>query len=265
LDALRAWLEGPPFNLGPDPLGGLIDRGVQQLQENSQQIAAIVLTSLGSIGSAVITLVLALVLTFFFLKDGPRFLPWLRTWIGAEAGRHFSVVSQRVWRALGQYVWSQAAVALVEGTIVGIGVWILQVPFALPIAVLTFFGGFIPIVGAFVAGAVAVLIALVSNGVWTAVAVLGIILLVNQREGNVMQPFMVGRTLKIHPAVVLASVALGGTLFGIVGAFLAVPIVAAVQVIMRYIREQVKRPADGPATGGIGITEPNAPDMSPDS
>ena len=184
----RAWLAGPPFNLGPDALGGLIDRGIQELQQNSQQIAGIVLTSLGTIGSAVITLVLALVLTFFFLKDGPRFLPWLRTWIGVQAGRHFTVVSERVWRALGQYVWSQAAVALVEGTIVGLGVWILQVPFALPIAVLTFFGGFIPIVGAFVAGAFAILIALVSNGFWTAVAVLAIILLVNQLEGNVMQP-----------------------------------------------------------------------------
>ena len=244
LESLQSWLAGPPFNLGPDALGGLIDRGIQQLQQNTQEVAGIVLASLGTIGSAIITLVLALVLTFFFLKDGPRFLPWLRGWIGAKAGVHVTVVSERVWRALGQYVWSQAAVALVEGTIVGLGVWILQVPFALPIAVLTFFGGFIPIVGAFVAGAFAVLVALVSNGVWTAVAVLAIILLINQLEGNVMQPLMVGRSLKMHPAVVLGSVALGGTLFGIIGAFLAVPAVAVIQVITRYIREQVQRPPD---------------------
>ena len=263
LDALQAWLAGPPFNLGPDALGGLIDRGIQELQQNSQQIAGIVLTSLGTIGSAVITLVLALVLTFFFLKDGPRFLPWLRTWIGVEAGRHFTVVSERVWRALGQYVWSQAAVALMEGTIVGLGVWILQVPFALPIAVLTFFGGFIPIVGAFVAGAFAILIALVSNGFWTAVAVLAIILLVNQLEGNVLQPFLVGRTLKIHPAVVLGAVALGGTLFGIIGAFLAVPAVAAVQVIMRYIREQVEKPPDGVRSDATPIGSPQAGGTAP--
>ncbi len=242
LASLQTWLAGPPFNLGPNALGGLIDRAIQQLQQNTQEVAGIVLTSLGTIGTAIITLVLALVLTFFFLKDGPRFLPWLRTWIGVRAGVHFTAVSERVWTALGQYVWSQAAVALVEATIVGLGVWILQVPFPLPIAVLTFFGGFIPIVGAFVAGAFAVLVALVSNGVWTAVAVLAIILLINQLEGNVMQPLMVGRSLKMHAAVVLASVALGGALFGIIGAFLAVPAVAAIQVITRYIREQVVRP-----------------------
>ena len=160
------------------------------------------------------------------------------------------MVSDRVWTALG-------SVRLVAGrgrawwtaVFIGLGVWMLGVPFALPIAVLTFFGGFVPIVGAFVAGAVAILVALVSNGVWTAVAVLAIVLVVQQLEGNVMQPILVGRTLKIHAAVVLASVALGGTLFGIVGAFLAVPAVAAFQVIARYVREQLGQPRRGRPVG----------------
>jgi predicted PurR-regulated permease PerM len=244
LSSLQGWVAGPPFNLGPDALGGLVDKGIKELQNNSQQIAGVVIGSLGAIGSAVVTFVLALVLCFFFLKDGPRFLPWLRGWIGSSTGAHFEVISERVWTALGQYVWSQAAVALVDGVFIGVGVWLLGVPFALPIAVLTFFGGFVPIVGAFVAGAIATLVALVSNGVWTAVAVLAIVLVVQQLEGNVMQPILVGRTLKIHAAVVLTSVALGGTLFGIVGAFLAVPAVAVVQVIARYVREQLQQPTD---------------------
>ena len=246
LSSLQGWVAGPPFNLGPEALGGLIDKGVKELQNNSQQVAGVVIGSLGAIGSAVVTTVLALVLCFFFLKDGPRFLPWLRTWIGSTTGAHVEVVSDRVWTALGQYVWSQAAVALVDGVFIGLGVWFLGVPFALPIAVLTFFGGFVPIVGAFVAGSIATLVALVSNGVWTALAVLAIVLVVQQLEGNVMQPILVGRTLKIHAAVVLTSVALGGTLFGIVGAFLAVPAVAAGQVITRYVREQLERPPDAP-------------------
>ncbi len=245
LSSLQDWVAGPPFNLGPDALGGLLDKGINELQANGQEVAAVVIGSLGAIGSAVVTLVLALILCFFFLKDGPRFLPWLRTWVGSTTGEHVEVVSDRVWTALGQYVWSQAAVALVDAVFIGLGVWLLGVPFALPIAVLTFFGGFVPIVGAFVAGSVATLVALVSNGVWTAVAVLAIVLVVQQLEGNVMQPILVGKTLKIHAAVVLTSVALGGTLFGIVGAFLAVPAVAAFQVITRYVREQLERPADG--------------------
>ncbi len=242
LRSLQNWAAGPPLNIGLDSLGGLVDKGIAELQANGQQVAAVVIGSLGAIGSAAVTFVLALVLCFFFLKDGPHFLPWLRTWIGADTGDHVEVLSDRVWTALGQYVWSQAAVALVDAVFIGLGVWLLGVPFALPIAVLTFFGGFVPIVGAFVAGAIATLVALVSNGIWTAVAVLAIVLVVQQIEGNVMQPILVGRTLNIHAAVVLTSVALGGTLFGIVGAFLAVPAVAVFQVITRYVREQLERP-----------------------
>lgn len=257
LTTLQQWLAGPPFNLGPDALGGLVDKGIAQIQSNSQEVVAIVIGSLGAIGSAIITLVLALVLCFFILKDGPTFVPWLQTWINRSGGRHFAELSDRVWTALGQYVWSQAAVAAVDGIFIGLGVWILGVPFALPIAVLTFFGGFVPIVGAFVAGSVAVLVALVSNGIWTAVGVLVIVLVVQQLEGNVMQPILVGRTMKIHPAVTIGVVALGGTLFGIVGAFLAVPAVAVVQVVARYVREQLQTlPASGAAGGDTLAADP---------
>jgi len=249
LDSLQQWVAGPPLNLGDDAIGELIDSGVSQLQSNGQVVAGYVLSSLGAIGNAVVTLVLALVLAFFFLKDGPKFLPWLRKWTGESTGRHVSEVSDRVWTALGQYVWSQAAVALVDAVFIGLGVWILGVPFALPIAVLTFFGGFVPIIGAFVAGAIATLVALVSGGIWTAVGVLAIVLVVQQLEGNVLQPILVGRTMKIHAAVVIAAVALGGTLFGIIGAFLAVPAVAVVQVIAQYVRAHL---------GGAPPGEPQA-------
>ncbi len=250
LDSLQEWVAGPPLNLGDDAIGELIDSGVSQLQNNGQVVAGYVLSSLGVIGNAVVTLVLALVLAFFFLKDGPKFLPWLRKWTGESTGRHVSEVSDRVWTALGQYVWSQAAVALVDAVFIGLGVWILGVPFALPIAVLTFFGGFVPIVGAFVAGAIATLVALVSGGIWTAVGVLAIVLVVQQLEGNVLQPLLVGRTMKIHAAVVIAAVALGGTLFGIIGAFLAVPAVAVVQVIAQYVRAQIGGAPPGEAQAG---------------
>ena len=261
LDSLQEWVAGPPLNLGDDAIGELIDSGVSQLQSNGQVVAGYVLSSLGVIGNAVVTLVLALVLAFFFLKDGPRFLPWLRKWTGESTGRHVEEVSGRVWTALGQYVWSQAAVALVDAVFIGLGVWILGVPFALPIAVLTFFGGFVPIVGAFVAGAIATLVALVSGGIWTAVGVLAIVLVVQQLEGNVLQPILVGRSLKIHAAVVIAAVALGGTLFGIIGAFLAVPAVAVVQVIAQYIRGQIGgAPPGEPPVGTSGTSSGAAAD-----
>ncbi|MBM9467948.1 AI-2E family transporter [Nakamurella sp. YIM 132084] len=239
LSSLQDWLAGPPFNLNDNALGDLVNQGVQWVQANTQTVAGTALSSLATVGSILITLVLALVLAFFMLKDGPRFVPWLRRWIGREAGDHFAEVSGRVWSALGAYIWSQAAVAAVDGIFIGLGLWILGVPLALPIAVLTFFGGFIPIVGAFVAGVVAVLVALVTQGFWSAVIALGIVLLVQQLEGNVLQPLLVSRTLKINAAVVLGSVSLGGTLFGIIGAFLSVPAVAVVMVVAQYLRSQV--------------------------
>jgi predicted PurR-regulated permease PerM len=239
LTSLQDWLAGPPFNLGDDALGSLVDQGVEFLQSNTQTIASTALTSLAAIGSAVVTLALALVLCFFMLKDGPRFVVWLRRWVGDRVGDHVDRVAGRVWKALGQYIWSQAAVAAVDGIFIGLGIWILGVPLALPIAVLTFLGGFIPIVGAFVAGTVAVLVALVTQGAWSALIALAIVLLVQQIEGNVLQPLLVGRTMKINAAVTIGVVAVGGTLFGIIGAFLAVPATAVFIVIAQYLRSQV--------------------------
>ncbi len=255
LETLRDWLTGPPLNLRNQTLTTLVDQAAQQLAGNSQAIAGFVLNSLGAIGSIALTLVLALVLTFFSLKDGPSFLPWLRTWVGKGFGRHTAEVTGRVWTALGRYVWSQAAVAAVDAILIGLFVAIFGLPYALPIAVLTFFGGFIPIVGATVAGGVATLVGLVSGGIWVAAAVLGWVIVVQNVEGNILQPLLVGRTLRIHPAIILLAVTLGGTLYGIVGALLAAPTLATVQVIANYAREQFTAVAAAPSADSDATTD----------
>ncbi len=246
LDALRDWLTGPPLNLRSQTLNAIVDQAGQQLSSHGQAVAGFVLNSLGAIGSTVLTLILSLVLTFFLLKDGPSFLPWLRGWVGSGFGRHTAEVTSRVWTALGHYVWSQAAVAAVDAILIGVFVAIIGLPYALPIAVLTFFGGFVPIVGATVAGGIATLVGLVSGGIWVAVAVLGWIIVVQNVEGNLLQPLLVGRTLRLHPAIILLAVTLGGTLWGIVGALLAAPTVATVQVVARYVREQLTAASSSP-------------------
>jgi predicted PurR-regulated permease PerM len=109
----------------------------------------------------------------------------------------------------------------------------------LPLAVLTFFGAFIPIIGAFIAGAFAVLIALVSNGWQTALIVLVIVLVVQQLEGNVLQPILQGRGLNLHAAVVILAVTAGGSLYGILGTFLGVPVAALIAVVYRYVRDEL--------------------------
>jgi len=239
LSTLQGYVTGPPLNLGDDELGSLVNQGVQELQTNAQTIALGVAGGLGtvgaSIGSGVVTFVLVLVLSFFCLSDGDRFLPWSRRWLDARTHHHAVEIGGRVWKVLQGYIISQAAVALCDAVFIGIGLRILGVPFALPLAVIIFFSSFVPIVGAVVSGILAVLVALVSLGWVQALIALGIVLLVQQLEGNVLQPLLVGRTLALHPAVVIGSVTVGGTAFGIVGAFLAVPLVAIVTAVLRYV------------------------------
>lgn len=222
-----------------------VDAGLQAFQDGisgrGSDAAAGVLSGLGSVGSATVTVVVTLILTFLILKDAPRFAPWVRRLAGEPAGGHLSEVLGRAWRTLGGYLRAQALVSAIDAVLIGAGLLIVGVPLAIPLAILTFVGGFVPIVGAFVVGALAVLVALVSNGLTSALIVLGIIVLVQQIEGNVLSPWLQSKTMQLHPAVVLLSVILGSTLFGIAGAFLAVPAAAVAAVVLRYLDETATR------------------------
>jgi putative heme transporter len=239
VQAIRDWIAGPPFNLGDSQLNSLIQEITTRIQQSVSTIATTVLAGVGSIASGVITAVLTLILTFLFVKDGPRFLPWVRAVAGEGAGGHIAEVLARVWATVGSFIRQQAVVSLVDAVLIGTGLVIVGVPLALPLAVLTFLGGFIPIVGAFTAGAVAVLVALVNNGFTSAVIVLAIVVGVQQVEGNVLQPVLQSRGLGLHAAVVLLAITAGGTLYGIAGAFLAVPVTAAIAVVLRYLGERI--------------------------
>jgi predicted PurR-regulated permease PerM len=199
------------------------------------------------------------VLAFLFVKDGDRFLPWLHRVAGPRAGGHLGVVLSRVWGTLGGFIRAQVLVSLIDAVLIGIGLLIVGVPLALPLAVLTFLGGFVPVVGAVVAGALAVLVALVSNGFTAAMIVLGIVLLVQQLEGNVLQPILQGRSLQLHAAVVLLAVTAGSSLYGIAGAFLAVPVTAAAATVLRYLFEQADRASPD------AVPDPEAPEPRPDA
>ncbi len=238
LDDLQSLVAGPPFNLGQEQIGNLIDQGVNQLQSNAQTISGGVLTGVTAVGSAMLNAVLALVLCFFFLKDGAKFLPWAAGWAGPKAAPHVIEVSRRAWGTLSGFIRAQAIVGLVDAVGIGIGLVVLNVPLALPLAVLTFFAAFIPIVGAFVVGALAALVALVANGVTTALIVVALIVVVQQVEGNVLQPILVGRSLQLHAALVILAVTAGSSLAGIAGAFLAVPVFAVATTVLRYARSQ---------------------------
>ncbi|SOC49801.1 Predicted PurR-regulated permease PerM [Blastococcus aggregatus] len=239
LQDVQEWLTGPPFNLGEDQLGDAVDSAINSIQGNAQNIAGYAVTGVSAVGNGLINLVLALVLCFFFLKDGTRWVPWLAAQTGPRAGRHVAALSNKTWSTLSEFIRQQALVGFIDAFFIGIGLWIFDVPLILPLAVLTFFGAFIPIIGAFVAGAFAVLIALVDEGLTTALIIFGIVLLVQQIEGNVLQPIIQGRGFNLHAGVVILAVTAGSSLSGIIGAFLAVPVTALIAVVYRYVRDEL--------------------------
>lgn len=263
LDELQQGLTGPPFNLGEDRIGATVDNVISELQANAQNIAGRVLSGAAAAGSLLLTALLALVLCFFYLKDGPKFLPWIGGLVGPRAAPHVSAVAQRSWVTLSGFIKAQAAVGLVDAVFIGIGLAVLGVPLALPLAVLVFFGAFIPIIGAVVSGALAALVALVTSGPTSALIVVALVLIVQQIEGNVLQPILVGRTLDLHPAAVILAVAAGGTLAGIVGAFLAVPVLSVAAVTVRYARQQLAELEPGPGSPPAAAGQPDPEVVSP--
>ncbi|WP_051840191.1 AI-2E family transporter [Streptomyces sp. NRRL WC-3719] len=242
IQRVREWAAGPPLNIGDDQITSAFDTAVAQLQDGIGSMLTAVVTGVSTVVNGVVTAFLALFLMFFFLKDGPRFLPWLSRQLPGRLATDVPVVAARSWETLGAFVRSQAFVGLIDAVLIGVGLWILDVPLVLPLAVLTFVSAFVPIVGALFAGLVAVLIALVSNGLTDALIVLAIIVGVQQLEGNVFQPMIQSRGLGLHAAVVLLAVTLGGSLAGIVGSLLAVPAAALIAVVWNYLRDQLTDP-----------------------
>ncbi|MGW3387934.1 AI-2E family transporter [Streptomyces cinereoruber] len=259
IQKLREWAAGPPLNIGDDQISKGFDAAVARIQDSVGSMVTTVVTGVSTVFNGLVTAVLALFLMFFFLKDGPRFLPWLTRQLPGRLATDVPVVMERGWDTLGAFVRSQAFVGLLDAVFIGLGLWFLDVPLVLPLAVLTFVSAFVPIVGALFAGLVAVLIALVSNGLTDALLVLAIIVVVQQLEGNVFQPMIQSRGLGLHAAVVLLAVTLGGSLAGIVGSLLAVPAAALVAVVWNYLHEQLAGPPREPDT-----EEPDAEGPSPD-
>ncbi|MBU2668966.1 AI-2E family transporter [Actinoplanes bogorensis] len=263
IQQLREWASGPPLNIGDDDVSKYLDTAVAELQNRASSIVNYTLTGLNTVVSGVVTTVLALFLMFFFLKDGPRFLPWLSRQLPGRFATDVPAVATRSWDTLGSFVRSQAFVGLLDAVFIGLGLWIVGVPLVLPLALLTFITAFIPIVGALFAGFVAVLIALVTQGWVDALIVLAIIIVVQQLEGNVFQPMIQSRGLGLHAAVVLLAVTLGGGLAGIIGSLLAVPVAALISVIYTYVRDQLSDFPPEPSPEVPPDPEPEPDDEEP--
>ena len=191
------------------------------------------LTGLGAVTSFATGFILMAVVLFYFLKDGDQIWAFMLRGFKEDYRAKAELAGQRSMAVLGGYVRGTAAVAAVDAVCIGGALAIMQVPLALPLAVLTFVGGFIPLVGATAAGVLAVLVVLVSNGPVGAIIILAVVVVVNQLEGNFLQPVLMGKAMSIHGLVILLALTVGTILAGIIGAVLSVPVAAVAWTIIK--------------------------------
>lgn len=208
---------------------------VSEFEIDSSWILNGALSVTSSVGSWLVGAGIALFALIFFIHDGPRIWEYVVTWSPKLARPAILGASRAGWSTLIEFVKVQVFVAFVDALGIGLGAFFLGLPLVVPIAVAVFLGAFVPVVGGTVAAALAILVALVYEGPWTALIMLIIVLVVQQVEGQILQPLVMGPALKIHPLAVILSIAAGGYLAGIAGILFAVPVVAFSNVAVRYV------------------------------
>ena len=236
-------LAQPPFNLSKADIQEKIDEGVAKLSDSSSELTGGALHGAILVGEVLTGLIITLLLLFFFLKDGPGLWRWVVETLGGRQQTRLDELARRCYTALLGYVRGLVLVGAADATMIGTGLVILGIPLVAPLMLLTFLAAFVPLIGAFSAGLAAVLIALVSGGVVKALIVLGLVIAVQQVEGHVLYPLIMGRTVNVHPIAVILALATGAILAGIVGVFISVPIVTVGATALAYLRETRERAA----------------------
>ncbi|MQA86489.1 MAG: AI-2E family transporter [Streptosporangiales bacterium] len=242
----------PPQRAGPEP-----DRCQRAPDDRAEPepIASGALATATLAAEIVAGLLLALFVTFFFLYDGARIWRWCVRLFPRAARAHVAAAGQRAWTTLVSYVRGIVLVAAFDAALTAILLLALRVPLVAPLSMLVFVGAFVPMVGAFLSGAVAVLVALVSNGLITALLVVGGMIAIQMLEGHLLQPLLLGRMVRMHPVAVILVVTAGAVIGGIAGAIIAVPLAAVLNVVIRYFADVAERP---PVSEGSSV-----PDGSP--
>lgn len=264
LDRLREFIIAGPVPVGQQAMDDAIAAVVDFT--TSPRFGAGALLGISAATQVITGAVLVAVILYFFLQDGAMIWRFFLRRFHGETLRKLLVSGTTTLHVLGNYVRGTAAVALLEAVVIGMTLLVLQVPLALPLAVLIFLGGFIPLVGSALIGGLAALVALVANGPVVALIVLAVVVVINQLDSRVIQPMVMGRVLSLHPLVVLIALAGGGILSGIVGAVLAVPLTAVGWALIQLWFPN-PRPPDVPsgkdAPPNPVLPEPPAPPCPP--
>lgn len=235
-DEIEDWLVDGPLGLERDQVRDGRERLADAVSENSDALTAGAVR-FGSIALEVVAGgILAVVLLFFVLKDGHKAGEAIASLVGAERGDDLRELGVKAWQTMSGYLRGVAITGVVDAVIIGIGLALLGVPLVVPLMLLIFAGAFIPLVGATAAGVLAAMVALVSGGPGTALAVGALVLVVQQIEGDVLAPLVLGRAVRLHAVTILLSLTAGSVVAGIIGAFLAVPLAAVVKTVVEHYR-----------------------------
>lgn len=259
IETITRWLTDGPLQLSPQQLSTIRDRLLAVLNANPAGITSGALTTAATVVQSLGEMLLALFTLIFFLHGGAGIWQFLLRAAPLAVRSRVDVAGRRGLAALVAYVRATFAVAVVDAVGIGIGLFALGVPLAVPLSALVFLGAFIPILGALLAGTVAVLIALVANGVIPALILLGIVVGVMQLESHVLQPLLLGRAVKLHPLAVVLAIAAGLLSAGIAGALLAVPLLAVLNSAIRSLRSKADEHLD-PADVHASEPEESGPD-----
>jgi putative heme transporter len=271
IQQIRAWLQDPPFGLPPVNLQSLLDSLSASVSANRSAITSGALSTAFTVGQYLAGTALALFTLIYFLHSGRSMWHFLLRGVPRSARARVDVAGQRGFESLVGFIRATVVVAVVDAVGIGLGLFAVGAPLVLPLAALTFLAAFIPIVGAVVSGVVAVLVVLVTNGPVPALIVLGVVIGVQQLEGNVLQPLLLGRAVKINGVAVVLAVAVGSVVAGIAGAVLAVPLLAMLNSGIRVlVSENVKSgdgshsvdvnvDADGVGTAGSALSPADVP------
>jgi predicted PurR-regulated permease PerM len=238
IEQIRDWLRDGPLHLSENQVTDYINQGQQWLSDNRDRLTSTATGAAGTVAEVFTGAILVLFATFFFLRDGRRIWRFVVRLFPVAARWRVDEAGSAAWTTLGAYVRATVLVAFIDAVGIGIFLVIFDVQFAFALAALVFLGAFIPIVGATLSGAVAVLVALVDRGPVIALVILGVVIGVQQLEGHVLQPLIMGRAVAIHPLVVIIAIAAGVVLAGIVGALVAVPLVAVLNTAIRRLSKR---------------------------
>jgi putative heme transporter len=255
LQQIETWVKTGPLDLSDAQISSLLNQAQEAIASSNEQIVSSATTLGTALGQIVAGFFIVLFALIFFLYDGERIWGFLVRLFPRQSRDRVDSSGRVAWTSLTAFVRATVVVALVDALGITLAALLLSVPLAVPIGVLVFLGSFVPIVGALVSGFVAVIVALVAQGPVVALLMLGAVLLVQQLESHILQPFLLGRAVSVHPLAVVLAVSAGVLVAGIVGALVAVPLVASLNAMARHLAGP-----DEPAEPEPGEPEPDEPE-----